>query len=119
MLPNGREARLRCFRNALGNWKYDGYVRFKPLAEDWLARELPGMDLRQIAGELHQYVEMGGKIDEQKEERPEYTSFEFHYDLRLQIGDRHVYFETVLKVFKNPDDPDDPIILVVNVHDVS
>jgi hypothetical protein len=31
--------------------------------------------------------------------------------------DRFIYFETVLKC-KKPDDPDSPIIVVVNVHDV-
>jgi hypothetical protein len=74
--------------------------------------------LREVAGELHRHVEEGGDIDEQKERRPEHVHYGFHYDLRVKIGERRVYFETVLKVVKNPDDPDDPTIIVVNVHDV-
>ena len=118
MLPDDQEARLRCYRNALRNWQFQGYVRFKPLAVEWLANELPGLNLRDAARELFQYVEGGGEIDEQVERRPEYAHYEFHYDLRVKIGDRHVYFETVLNVLKDPDDPDDPTILVVNAHDV-
>ena len=38
-------------------------------------------------------------------------------DLRLKIGDRRLYFETVLMT-DEPDDPDDPIVIVVSVHDV-
>jgi hypothetical protein len=48
---------------------------------------------------------------------PEYAHNEFHYDLRMCIGGRRLYFETVLKVVKDASDPDDPIIIVVNVHD--
>jgi hypothetical protein len=75
------------------------------------------MDLRAISQTLYQYVEAGGEIDEQKENRAEYVSFEFHYDLRVNIDARHVYFETVL-LCDDADDPDDPVIVVVSVHDV-
>jgi hypothetical protein len=92
-------------------------VRFKTLAEEWLANELPRRTLLDIARELHRYVEEGGEIDEQKERRPEYLHYEFHYDLRVKIDDRHVYFETVL-LCEDADDPDDPMIVVVSVHDV-
>jgi hypothetical protein len=34
----------------------------------------------------------------------------------VSIKGRRVYFETRL-VYRNPDDPDDPFIEVVNVHD--
>lgn len=116
-LPHDRDARLRCYRNALRNWNFRGYVQFKPLAEEWLANELPGCTLREIARELHEYVEAGGEIDEQTEHRPEYLSYEFHFDLRVKIGDRRVYFETVL-LCEDAEDPDDPQIEVVSVHDV-
>src|SRR5438552_18553005 len=118
MLPEDQEGRLRCFRNALRNWNFEGYVRFKPLAARWVAAELPGLSLREVARELHLHVEAGGEIDEQPERRPEYAHYQFHYDLRATIGERRVSRETVLNVLKDPDDPDDPSILVVNVHDV-
>ena len=46
----------------------------------------------------------------------QYTSFEFHYDLRVLIGGRLIYFETVLLCI-DPNNPDDPRIEVVNIHD--
>ncbi len=116
-LPDEQEARLRCYRNALRNWKFRGYVRFKPIAAEWLAKEVPDLDLQEIAHELHRHVEAGGVIDEKKERRPEYVSYEFHFDLRVKIGVRRVYFETIL-LCEDADDPDDPVIEVVSVRDV-
>ena len=116
-LPDDREARLRCYKNALRNWNFRGYVQFKPIVEEWLANELPGYSLREVVRELHAHVEAGGAIDEQKERRPEYVSYEFHYDLRVKFGERRVYFETVL-LCEDADDPDDPQIQVVSVRDV-
>jgi hypothetical protein len=116
-LPDDQEGRLRCFTNALRNWKYRGYVTFKPIAEKWLLNELPGLNLREIARLLHEHVVNGGKIHETKERRPEWDDFDFHYDLRVRIGDRHIYFETTLDC-NDPDAPDDPTIRVVSVRDV-
>jgi hypothetical protein len=115
-LPGDREVRLRCYRNALRNWKVDGYVNFKAI-QQWLVRELVDYPLREIRRELHDYVDQGGAIDEQRERRPEYVDYEFHYDLRVKIGARRVYFETVL-MCDDADDPNDPKILVVSLHDV-
>src|SRR5579862_4692694 len=117
MLPEDREARLRCYRNALRNWASAGFIEPKRRVLEWLRSELPQYAWREILRELHQYIANGGEIDEQVERRPEYADSEFHYDLRVKIGDRRIYFETILKVIKDPDDPNDPIIIVVNVHD--
>jgi hypothetical protein len=114
MLPEDREARLRCYRKALGQWPANGFVVPKRRVEEWLRIELPRYSWRELHRELHEHVANGGKIDEQVETRPEYAHYEFHYDLRVKIGGRHLYFETVLFA----DDPDDPTIVVVNVHDV-
>jgi hypothetical protein len=62
---------------------------------------------------MYKHVEGGGEIDQVKETRPEWNDFDFHYDLRVPIGGRLRYFETLLV----DGDPDDPIILVVNTHD--
>jgi hypothetical protein len=82
-----------------------------------LRKELPEYSWREVRRELLRYVEAGGEIDEQSERRPDFAHYEFHYDMRVKIGGRHVYFETVLEC-ENPDDPDDPKIVVVSVHDV-
>ena len=55
-------------------------------------------------------------IHEVKETRPEWKEYEFHYDLRVPIDDRLVYFETRLD-YKDANDPLDPAIYVVNAHD--
>src|SRR5579862_7813484 len=117
MLPESPEERLRCYRNALRNWRPTGYVTFKKIAEQWLRTEFPDLPLIDVRRELHEFVENGGEIDEQVEKRPEYAHCEFHFDLRLKIGNRRLYFETVLQC-DDFDDPDDPTIVVVNVHDV-
>jgi hypothetical protein len=117
MLPDDQDSRLRCYRNALRNWRFRGYVEFKNLAQEWLIQELPEFSLDQIRQTLHSFVDEGGVIDEQVERRLEFTQYEFHYDLRVNIGNRLVYFETVL-MCDEPDDPDDPVVVVVNVHDV-
>jgi hypothetical protein len=116
-LPEDPEARLRCFRSALRNWQVQGYLEFKKVAQRWLLDELPDWSLRDIRKEMHKFVEDGGLVDEQVERRPEYSHYEFHYDLRFKIAERAIYFETVL-IVEDADDPDDPIVLVVSVHDV-
>jgi hypothetical protein len=116
-LPENKSDRLRCYTNALSNWEYEGYIVFRNRVQDWLRSELPAISGRDIRRLLHDYVASGGIIDEQVERRPEYVSYGYHYDLRLKIGYRSVYFETVLSC-KDPNDPDDPLIEVVSVHDV-
>ena len=69
--------------------------------------------VRQIARLMCAYVQAGGEIDRVPERRPEWNDRPFHYDLRIPIGGRLVYIETILL----DDDPDDPTIRVVNIHD--
>ncbi|HOB73401.1 MAG TPA: hypothetical protein PKG54_02645 [Phycisphaerae bacterium] len=63
---------------------------------------------------MAEYVASGGEIDQIEETRPEYVACRFHYDLRLPIGERRVYIETVLD---EADEPEDCTIWVVNMHD--
>ena len=117
MPPLTDPERLRCYRNALSNWNYDGYVDFKERARTWLQSAFPNLTWRQIAQLLHKHVKDGGEIDEQTETREEWKDrHEFHHDLRVRIKGRLVYFETRL-VYRDADDPDDPLIEVVNAHD--
>ena len=116
-LPEDPNDRLRCYRNAFRNWKYQGYVEFKRRALEGMKGKISGRGVLEIRRLLFEFVNGGGKIDEQVETRPEYLGDEFHYDLRVKIDDRLLYFETILRS-DNPDDPDDPRIEVVNVHDV-
>jgi hypothetical protein len=122
-LPEDQEGRRRCYENVLQNEANrlvagnPDYVVFKKLPHEWLSRELPEQTLRAICRILHEHVASGGAIDEQVETRPQYAHYGFHFDLRVSIGGRRVYFETVLE-FEDASDEDDLTIVVVNAHDV-
>jgi len=117
MAPLNDPERLRCYLNALANWGITGYVNFLKHTEDWLRAELAHLPAREVSRLLHDYVAAGGTIDEQVETREHWRElYEFHHDLRLPIGGRVIYFETRL-IYRHPDDPDDPVLYVVNIHD--
>jgi hypothetical protein len=65
---------------------------------------------------MHDFVAAGGIIDQQAETRPEWTTHDYHFDLRIPLSGRVLYIETRL-IYRKPDDPDDPRIHVVNIHD--
>jgi hypothetical protein len=104
---------LAQFRGALSNWHVTGYVDWKENARTWVRDQLGQHDPRQIARLLHEYVSAGGTIDQVPETRPEWNDRPFHYDLRIPFAGRLLYIETILL----DDDPDDPTIRVVSIHD--
>ena len=118
MPPLSDPERLQCYRNALANWRFEGYVRFTELADRWVRKELGGGTTRDIARLMNDFANGSppGVIDEQRETRPEWSEHEYHYDLRFEIAGRRLYIETRL-FYDDPDDTDDPIIYVVNIHD--
>ena len=99
--------------NALSNWRVTGYVVWKEIALEWLRDHLEGIEPREVARLLHEYVAAGGPVDQVKERRPEWSDYDFHYDLRLPVAGRLLYVETILL----DDDPDDPLLRVVSIHD--
>jgi hypothetical protein len=118
MPPLTDPERLRCYKSALANRRYDGFITFTKDALRWLHAELPDFSPRDIAQMLHNHVAAQGdkEIDEQRETREQWRMHDYHYDLRIGIAGRLVYFETRLS-YRNPNDPDDPLIDVVNIHD--
>jgi hypothetical protein len=104
---------LAQYQSALANWRYTGYVEWKDIAQAWVRDNLPNWAPRAVAEEMYKFVHAGGEIDQVPERRPEWNDRDFHYDLRVPIAGRMLYIETVLV----DDDPDDPTIFVVNIHD--
>ena len=98
----------------LANWKYTNYVTAKPIVLDWIADNLQGWTLKDVAKAMNDYYVGGGVPDQVKETRPEHSVWPYHYDFRLQLGTKEVYIETIL----HDDDPADPTIHVVSMHDV-
>jgi hypothetical protein len=109
--------RLVSYKDALSNWRYEGYIRFEltETAYKWVKRGLNNISLKEIGRLMYEYVEAGGDIDEVRETRPEWSDYEFHYDLRFKIQDKPVYIESRLNC-KLPFKPDFSTILVVNIH---
>jgi hypothetical protein len=118
MAPLTDPERLQAYKNALGNWAITGYIR--PELTDqcyrWMRDELDAITLPELFQRMHDHVAAGGEIDEIRETRPEWSDeFEYHYDLRFFVRGKPVYIETRL-CFKPPLVPDEPFILLVNVH---
>ncbi len=116
MPPLTDSEKKACFENALLNWRYEGYIILTDVAYEWMMLNLKGYSARTLGRTMHEYLLAGGTIDQQKETRPEWDIHDFHYDLRIPIENRLVYFETRL-IYDDPSDPNDPIIHVVNLHD--
>ncbi len=102
--------------NALSNWRFTNYIRFTRLADEWVRSEMEGHTQKSFGELLFLFVSAGGEIDQIVERRPEWSMHEYHYDLRLIVDGRRLYVETRL-IFSDPDDPDNPQILVANIHD--
>ena len=104
---------LSLIREALREWRADGYVVWKRLPAEWLRQELEGQTQKSIAKLLHEHVEAGGEIDQVRERRERYRDrYEFHFDFRLTIDERRVYIETVLD-----ESSTGPTITIVSIHD--
>lgn len=104
---------LALFREALREWRADGYVVWKRLPAEWMRKELEGQTQKSIAKLMHEHVEAGGEIDQVKERRERYRDMhEFHFDFRLTIDERRVYIETTLDQTRTG-----PTITIVSMHD--
>ena len=104
---------LAKFQHALSQWKFTGYITWKPIARQWVEQNLEGWTTRSIAEEMSRFFDSGSKIDQTQETRREWNEHRFHYDFRIEIGGRLLYIETVLV----EDDTDDPTIHIVSIHD--
>ena len=101
------------FQAVLANWNYTGYVTAKELALTWIADNLGGLTLKDVAKAMHQFCQGGGVPDQVRETREEFLGWPYHYDFRLPLASRTVYLEVILQ----DDDPKDPTIHLVSIHD--
>lgn len=104
---------LAKFQHALSQWRFTGYITWKKIARQWVEQNLEGWTTRSVGEEMFCYFQAGGDIDQTRETRPEWSQQCYHYDFRIEIGGRLLYIETILI----EDDPDDPTIHVVSIHD--
>ena len=110
------QAALDAYRAVLTNLGHvTGYIQWKRVPAEWLHANIPNINARLIHELMIAHAKGGGEIDQVVEKRPQYTSWGFHYDLRLPIAERRVYIETV---FMHEPDPEDCTIWIVNLHDV-
>lgn len=105
---------LAKLRHVLAEWNCTGYVTWKQIAREWVEANPEGFTARAVGEAMFDYVEAGGVIEQVRETRPEWSEHRFHDDFRMEIGGRHVYIETI----SVDDDPQDPTIHVVSIHDV-
>jgi hypothetical protein len=104
---------LAKFQHALSRWQFTGYITWKPVARQWLEENLEGFTTRSIGEEMFRFFAADGEIDQVPETRSQWSEHRFHYDFRTDIGGRLLYIETILV----DDDPNDPTIHVVSIHD--
>ncbi len=105
---------LAQFQKVLAEWNYSGYVTAKEVARHWITNNLGGLNLKAVAKAMYEFLQEGGVIDQVKENRPEWNMWPYHYDFRLSLAGRNIYIETILQ----DDDPNDPTIEIVSIHDV-
>ena len=113
MAPLANREILAAFREALREWKCEGYVVWLRRPGEWLRKNIENEDIRSVSKRMHEYFEAGGKIDQAPERRePWRDRYEFHYDFRFSIAGRKIYIETVLDLTSTG-----PTVTVVNLHD--
>jgi hypothetical protein len=101
------------FVEALGEWKFDGFIQWRRRAADWLRKNLEGCSQQAIGQAMHEHVQNGGEIDEVKENYEGYRdTHPFHYDFRISFAGRLLYVETIFDDTKMG-----PTITVVNIKD--
>ncbi len=91
----------------------EGYVRWKPVpAYEWMRQNF-SYSAREMNEFILEFLEQGGEIDKVKETRKEFPAG-FHYDIRMEVDNKRVYFETLLS--QTNGDPEDGAITIVNMH---
>jgi hypothetical protein len=108
MPPLTDEETLAKYKEVLADWKFSGFVQWKPRAAEELQRHLRGYTQKAIAELMYKHRDA---VDQTPETRDEYRHrYSHHYDFRIGIGGQRIYIETVLDYAE-----DDSTIVVVNI----
>ncbi len=104
---------LDAFRAALSEWHSSGFVVWMRRPAEWLRQNFEDEDIRSMTRLMFEHIENGGQIDQVVERREIWRDrHEFHYDFRIQVGNRKTYIETVLSVTNTG-----PTVTIVSMHD--
>jgi hypothetical protein len=104
---------LATFLGALKEWNCAGVIQWKPLASEWVRKNLDGCTPKGVGRLMYEYVNSGGEIDQVVETREDYRNrYPYHYDFRIPIAGRLIYVETCF----DETDRMGPIVFVVNIH---
>ncbi len=107
---------LACYLEAFHNRAVVGYITLEGMAPAGLRRHLTGVTREGLLDLLHQHLVNGGEIDQVEETREPWRDFwEFHFDLRLDIGGILMYVETRMRP-ESPKAPEDATVMIVNIH---
>jgi hypothetical protein len=87
-----------------------GGVEWKPLASEWIRKNLEATP-DEVGDLLYEHLVKGGKVQQVKEDRPEYRHREYHYDFVIIVESKNVYVETVLTEKRMG-----PVVTIVNTH---
>ena len=113
MAPLADQGILNAFREALSEWRSEGYVVWQRRPVEWLRKNIESEDIRSVSRMMHEHIESGGEVDQVVERREPYRDrYGYHYDFRFSISGRKIYIETVLDVTSTG-----PTVTVVNMHD--
>ncbi len=113
MAPLKDPGLLDKFLEALKDWNCGGVIEWKPLASEWLRRNLEHLSQKAVGHLMWEHVSNGGEIDQVAETRERYRErHQYHYDFRIPVVGRLIYIETRLVESKMG-----PTIYVVNIHD--
>jgi hypothetical protein len=99
MPPLSDAEMLAKYIEVLAEWRFSGYVVWKPQASEELREHLRGYTQKAIAELMYKHRDA---VDQTPETREEYRLlYRHHYDFRIDVGGRRIYIETKFDYAEN------------------
>ena len=82
-MPPLRDAEMLAkYKEVLADWSFSGFIRWKPLAAEWLRKHLRGYTQKAIAELMYVHRD---EVDQTSETREGYRDcYTHHYDFRIR-----------------------------------